>query len=197
MNERRFELIVSWVLLGFTVWYIATMASYSNNAGRVPVITAAVAGVALIVQIVSLHVRRRKAAEHDEAHLPHLAEAVLDRADARTEGHDVQHPHLTEELEDELEKDSYDTLIAIKGVRLTRFLAMAAFCVLFYVGILVAGFVVTTGVLIAAIMLSAKEKLYTAVIAGLASAAAAYGLVVSLMGLQPWTGYLFVGLGIS
>jgi hypothetical protein len=191
MNERRFELIVSWILLGFTVWYIATMASYSNNAGRVPVITASVAGVALIVQIVTLHVKRRKAAE--QPHLPHLAEAVLERADARTEGHDAQHSHLAEELEEELEKDSYDTLIAIKGVRRTRFLAMAAFCVLFYVGILVAGFVVTTGVLIAAIMLSAKEKLYTAAIAGLAGAAAAYGLVVLLMGLQPWTGYVFVG----
>ncbi|MBB5786883.1 hypothetical protein [Jiangella mangrovi] len=196
MNERRFELIVSWILLGFTVWYLATMASYSNNAGRVPAITAAVAGVALIVQIVTLYVRRDKAA-HEEAHLPHLAEAVLDRADARTEGHEGEHQHLAEELEDELEKDSYDTLIAIKGVRRTRFLAMAAFCVLFYVGILIAGFVVTTGVLIAAIMLTAKEKPYTAVIAGLAGAAAAYGLVVSLMGLQPWTGYLFVGLGIS
>ncbi|WP_116947632.1 hypothetical protein [Jiangella endophytica] len=193
MNERRFELIVSWILLGFAVWYLVTMASYPDNAGRVPVITAAVAAAALVVQIVTLHVRRRKPAE-GEAHLPHLAEAVLDRADARTEGHDVQHPHLAEELEDELEKDSYDTLIAIKGVRRTRFLAMAAFCVLFYAGILIAGFVVTTGVLIAAIMLSAKEKIHTALIGGLAGAAAAYGLVVSLMGLQPWTGYVFIGL---
>lgn len=193
MNERRFELIFSYVLLGFTVWYLAAMVSYSGNAGRVPAITAAVAGVALVVQIVTLHLRRRKPPVHEEAHVPHIAEAVLERADARTEGHDVQHAHLADELEDELEKDSYDTLIAIKGVRRTRFLAMAAFCVLFYVGILVAGFVVTTGVLIAAIMLTAKEKLYTAVIAGLVGAAAAYGLVVSLMGLQPWTGYLFVG----
>jgi hypothetical protein len=196
MNERRFELIVSWILLGFTVWYLATMASYSNNAGRVPAITAAVAGVALVVQIATLHLRRRKPV-HEEAHLPHLAEAVLDRADARTEGHDVQHPHLAEELEDELEKDSYDTLIAIKGVRRTRFLAMAGFCVLFYAGILIAGFIVTTGVLIAAIMLTAKEKLWTAAIAGLVGAAAAYGLVVSLMGLQPWTGHLFVALGVT
>ena len=196
MNERRFELIVSWILLGFTVWYLATMASYADNAGRVPAITASVAGVALVVQIATLHLRRRKPA-HEEAHLPHLAEAVLDRADARTEGHDVHHPHLAEELEDELEKDSYDTLIAIKGVRRTRFLAMAAFCVLFYVGILIAGFIVTTGVLIAAIMLTAKERLRTAVVAGLAGAAAAYGLVVSLMGLQPWTGHLFVALGVT
>lgn len=193
MNERRFELIVSWVLLGFAVWYLATMASYPDNAGRVPVITAAVAAGALVIQIVTLHVRRRKPVA-EEAHLPHIAEAVLDRADARTEGHDVQHPHLAEELEDELEKDSYDTLIAIKGVRRTRFLTMAAFCVLFYAGILIAGFVVTTGVLIAAIMLSAKEKLLTALIGGLAGSAAAYGLVVSLMGLQPWTGYVFIGL---
>lgn len=193
MNERRFELIVSYVLLAFAVWYLATMASYPDNAGRVPVITAAVAAAALVVQIVTLHLRRRKAAE-GEPPLPHLAGAVLDRADARTEGHDVQHPHLAEELEVELEKDSYETLIAINGVRRRRFLAMAAFCVLFYAGILIAGFVVTTGVLIAAIMLSAKEKIYTALIAGVAGAAAAYGLVVSLMGLQPWTGYVFIGL---
>ncbi|RIQ35891.1 hypothetical protein [Jiangella rhizosphaerae] len=194
MNERRFELIVSWILLAFVLWYLATMASYPDNAGRVPVITAAVAAAALVVQIATLHLRRRRPAADGEPHLPHLAEAVLDRADARTEGHDVQHPHLAEELEDELEKDSYDTLIAITGVRRRRFLAMAAFCVLFYVGILVAGFVVTTGVLIAAIMLSAKERLHVALIGGLAGAAAAYGLVVLLMGLQPWTGYLFVGL---
>jgi hypothetical protein len=76
-------------------------------------------------------------------------------------------------------------------LRRFRFIAIAVFSVLFYVGALMIGFVLTTGILITAFLLVARERVVTALAAGLISAVAVYGLVVGVIDLPALDGYLF------
>lgn len=65
-----------------------------------------------------------------------------------------------------------------------------AFSAAFYLGFLLVGFVVTTAVLITAIMLFSRERVWAALLGGVVGAAASYGLVVGVMNLPPVSGML-------
>jgi hypothetical protein len=87
--------------------------------------------------------------------------------------------------------DTYETLIALTPERRRKFLAIVGFSIAFYFGILLAGFVVTSAVLITGILLLSRERVWVALVGGAAGGAAAYGLVVGVMNAQPLSGLLF------
>lgn len=185
MNERRFDLLLTLALLGFGVWYGVRMYSYPANAGMVPAIVATVFVGALVVQAVLMGRRLTARAEADGG----VAEEAVATAEVSGSGRPG-----TEELppraSNEPEPDTYETLIALKGVRRRRFLTIVAFTIAFYVGTMLVSFVLTAGVLITAILLVSREKLYVALTGGLVGALSAYGLVVGLLDLPPFEGYL-------
>ena len=182
MNEGRFQLGLSVVLLLGTAWYAVEMASYPANAGRVPLIVALVAAVALVVQMVVQVRSLRAPAPAPEPVAPRRSTGAGDATLAETEA-------LAHEVEDAVE--GYGVLMAMDRVRRHRFLAIALFSILFYVGAVMIGFVLTTGILITAFLLVARERVVTALVAGLTSMAAVYGLVVLVLGLPALDGYLF------
>ena len=202
MNSHRFDLLVTWALLAFGTWYGLQMLSYPDGAGVVPAIAAAIMVAALLVQLVVLHRKHSRDAEAGTggatalgsdpapsvpspsapAPVGHGGGAALPADDLTAVRHAVE--------EQELEQDSYENLIALRGVRRRRFVAIAAFSVAFYVGYILVGFVVTTGVLMAAILVAARERPYVVVIGALAGAGAAYALVVSLLNIPAMSGYL-------
>ena len=217
MNSHRFDLLVTWALLAFGAWYGLQMLSYPDGAGVVPAIAAAIMVAALLVQLVVLHRRRARDADagaggatalgadpapsvpspsvpspsvpsasvtsaSDPATAGHTGGATLPAGDLTAVRHAVE--------EQELEQDSYENLIALRGVRRRRFIAIAAFSVAFYVGYILVGFVVTTGVLMAAILVAARERPHVVVIGALVGAGAAYALVVSLLNIPAMSGYL-------
>lgn len=183
MNEGRFQLGLSVVLLLGTAWYAVTMASYPSNAGRVPLIVALVATGALVAQIV-VQVRALRAPAPAPEPAPVVAtgadsgDATLAAAEARA--------HEVEEA-----TEGYDVLMAMDKVRRNRFVAIALFSILFYAGAVLIGFVLATGILITAFLLVARERVVTALVAGLSSMVAVYGLVVLVLGLPALDGYLF------
>jgi hypothetical protein len=180
MTEGKAQLTLSAALLLGTVWYVAQMVSYPANAGRVPAIVALVTGGALLLQIVG-QVRALRRPE------PVPASAVTSTLP------DDDPLALAEERVHEVDNaaSGYDTLLAFDRVRRNRFLAIAAFSILFYVGALLVGFVLTTAVLIPVFLLISRERLVTAIVAGVVSAAAVYALVVVVIGLRPLDGYFF------
>lgn len=182
MSERVFQLVFSAVLFLGTVWYALQMASYPSNAGRVPVIVAVVAAGALAVQMV-VQVRALRAARPPAPEPAPVPTVLLDDdllAKAEERAHEV-----------DTALSGYDALLALDRVRRWRFLAIAAFSVLFYFCALAVGFVLTTGVLITLFLLVARERLVTALLAGVVSAAAVYALVVLVLELPALDGYLF------
>ena len=193
MNEKRFELLVSAVLLAFTVWYAVVMASYPSNAGRVPAIAAAVAAGALVVQliIVSRTNDAPAATPSTETEASTGTPSLVDD-DLVREGLDAGLTKEEAERVSAVESDSasYSTLLAVTGLRRRRLIIIAIFAIAFYLCILLIGFVVTTGVMIAAILAVSRERLQTVILGGVIGAAAAYVLVVLVLGLQPMQGYL-------
>lgn len=181
MSERGFQLALSVALLLGTVWYTVQMASYPANAGRVPAIVALVAAGALVMQIVG-QVRDLRRPEP----APTTTEAISDLPDDDPLARAEEQAHKVDNA-----TSGYDTLIALDRVRRRRFLEIVTFSVLFFVGALMIGFVLTTGILITLFLLQARERLITALIAGAVSAAAVYALVVLVIGLPPLDGYLF------
>lgn len=183
MSENRFQIGLSAVLLVGTVWYAVEMASYPSNAGRVPLIVALVAIGALGVQLVA-QVRALRAPE------PAPVAAVPQAGDVATNDRTLEEVEaLAQEVEEATE--GYDALLALDRLRRNRFIAISIFSILFYFGALAVGFVLTTGVLITAFLLVARERLFTALAAGVLSAASVYALVVLVLELPALDGYLF------
>ena len=178
MSERVFQLVLSLVLLLGTVWYAIQMASYPANAGRVPFIVAVVAAGALVVQILVQVRDLRGPAPEPASVVTTVPPDPLATAEERV--HEVDNA-----------LSGYTTLLALDRVRRFRFLSIAAFSILFYVGAVMIGFVLTTGILITVFLLVARERAVTALLAGLLSMAAVYGLVVLVLGLPALDGYLF------
>lgn len=170
MDEHRFDILLTLALLAGGVWYVLRMLAYPSTAGRVPAIVGAIMVVAALVQLAIQLVRYRR---RDSAVAPAAEEERVPRA------------------EQEPEMDTYATLIALAPERRRKFLAIVAFSIAFYFGIILAGFVVTSAVLITAILLISRERVWVAVVGGVAGGAAAYGLVVGVMNAQPLTGLLF------
>jgi hypothetical protein len=181
MNEVRFQLGLSVALLLGTVWYALQMASYSANAGRVPLIVATVGAAALVAQI-AVQWRERKGREPVPVPSPVLDSATSDDPLATAEAR-------VQEVEEATE--GYDVLLALDAVRWRRFVAISVFSALFYVGALLIGFVLATGILITGFLLTAGERVITALVAGSLSMASAYGLVVLVLGLPALDGHLF------
>ncbi|HUR02724.1 MAG TPA: hypothetical protein VM347_09300 [Nonomuraea sp.] len=183
MSESRFQLGLSAVLLAGAVWYAIEMASYPSNAGRVPLIVALVAIGVLVVQIIG-QLRALRVPEHAKvAHVPQPSEFAT-------------HDHTLEEVEalaQDVEEatEGFDALLALDRLRRNRFIAISIFSVLYYVGALLIGFVLATGILITAFLLVARERVVTALVAGVISLAAVYGLVVLVLELPALDGYLF------
>lgn len=177
LDERRFDIILTVVLLGAGVWYGLTMLSYPSSAGRVPAFVAAIMVGAAVVQVVIqlLHLRRRPTAAPADA-----------AAAAPSSGEEDAAPRAAQEPE----IDSYESLIALGAGRRGKFLAIVAFSAAFYVGFLLVGFVLTTAALITAIMLFSRERVWAALLGGVIGGAAAYALVVGVMNLPPVSGML-------
>jgi hypothetical protein len=184
MSEGRFQLVFSTVLLLGTVWYAVEMASYPANAGRVPLIVALVSGAALVVQIIGqVRALRVRTSASEPATAPVVAAALPD--DDPLAGAEERVQKVDNAL------SGYDTLLRLDRVRRWRLFAIVAFSILFYVSALMVGFVLTTGVLITLFLLVARERIITALAAGVVSAAAVYVLVVVVIGLPALDGYLF------
>lgn len=183
MSERQFQLLLSAVFLLGTVWYAFEVASYPANAGRIPLIVALVTAAALVLQIIG-QVRALRSPERAPEPQPVSTEAAALADDdlARAE-------ERAKEVDNAL--SGYDTLLRLDRRRFMRFVAIASFSILFYFGALMAGFVLTTGVLITAFLVVARERVVTALLAGVISAAAVYVLVVLVIGLPALDGYLF------
>jgi hypothetical protein len=184
MSERRFQLILSAVFLLGTIWYAVQMASYPANSGRVPLIVALVVAGCLVVQMVG-QFRALRAPESEPVPVTVPAPGATASSGDPLEGAEER----VQEVEGAM--SGYQTLLALDRVRRTRFIAIVLFSILFYVGALMVGFVLTTGVLITAFLLIARERLVTALAAGLVGAAAVYVLVVMVIGLPALDGYLF------
>lgn len=185
-NERRFDLGLALVLLGFAIWYGITMYNYPVGAGRIPAIVAAIMAGTLILQILLMF--RAPSRTLDEADLPDRADGELQRdlSDHPATSSSITAPERTNEPE----PDTYDTLIALSGTRRRRFFTIVAFSIAFYVGSMIVGFVVTSGALIGAVLLFARERAYVAVLGAILGSAAAYGLVVGLLNMRALDGYL-------
>lgn len=183
MTENRMQLGLSAVLFAGTVWYAVYMASYPSNAGRVPLIVAVVMGAALVVQMVG-QLRTRCVPDEEPDAVPAQQQAAKDTDDLLATAE--QRAHEVEEA-----ASGFNALLALDNVRRTRLIAIVAFSVLFYVGALMAGFVVTTGVLITAFMLIARERAWLSVLTGVLCSAAVYALVVVVLGLPALDGYFF------
>jgi hypothetical protein len=181
MSERRFQLVLSAVFVLGTIWYAAEMGAYPSHAGRVPLIVAVVVAGTLVVQMVG-QFRALRAPVTEPEPAPVAAAAI---SDDPLEGAEER----VQEVDGAL--SGYDTLLALDRTRWNRFIAIAAFSLLFYLGALMVGFVLTTGVLITAFLLVARERLITALLAGLISAAGVYALVVVVMEMPALDGYLF------
>lgn len=171
MDEHRFDILLTLALLAGGVWYVLRMLAYPSTAGRVPAIVGAIMVAAVLVQLAIQIVRYRR----------------RDTTAAPTPADEDRVPRA----EQEPEMDTYDTLIALAPGRRAKFLAIVGFSIAFYFGIILAGFVVTSAVLITAILLVSRERVWVAVVGGVAGGAAAYGLVVGVMNAQPLTGLLF------
>lgn len=182
MSELRFDRILTGALLAFSLWYAVTMFLYPANAGRIPGIVAAVAVVALIVQLLlSFRSPSRLAAiAGAEAAVP------ISPADAVPDNKLLAASPV-------LEQDSYENLLALRGPRLRRFLLISGFIVACYLGALLVGFVVATTVLLPVLLLLSGERTRVAVIAGVATAVSTYLLVVQLLGLPLLDGFFFGG----
>lgn len=186
MNERRFELLLTWVLLVFALAYGLRMHTYPSDAGRVPSIVAAVMVAALVVQLVLLHRRphpRRGGEENDPA-------VYGERGQRSATGV----PETLEQRKSgpaEPEPDNYGTLIALTPLRRRRFGTITGFALAFAVGIPLVGFVVTSGLTVGGILVLARERAVTVMAGAVVATAAAYGLVVGVIGLAPLHGLLF------
>ncbi len=187
MSERRFHLVLSAVLLLGTAWYAVRMASYPANAGRVPLIVAGVTGAALVAQMIG-QVRALRAPADTSGPEPVPAAPVTTQALSPDDplAHAEERVH---EVDNAL--SGYDTLLRLDRTRRNRFAAIAVFSIVFYVSALMIGFVLTAGILITVFLLVAREKLLTALVAGLISAVAVYALVVVVIGMPALDGYLF------
>lgn len=178
MSEKIFDRILTGALLMFSAWYCVSMLLYPSNAGRIPAIVASVAIGALLVQL-WLSFRSRRAAPSTVAEIPSVPDQpYLPRVEAES---------------NEPEKDTYDTLLAVRGKRLRRLLMICGFILAFYLSSILVGFVVTSAVLIPAIFLMARERIWVALIGGAVAAVASYLLVVQLLGLPLIQGYLVGG----
>lgn len=176
MDEHRFDVLLTVVLLAGGVWYGVRMLLYPSGAGRVPAFVAAIFVTATLVQLALLLLRRRRPAP-----------ASVDAGGPATSADGPAEPRA----EQEPEMDTFETLIALTPERRRKFVAIAAFSVLFYVGAMLVGFVITTAVLITAILLVARERAYVAVIGGVLGGAAAYALTVGIMNMPALDGILF------
>lgn len=168
MSERTFERLVTVVLLGLGLWYLGEMLSY-GDAGRIPAIVAAVMVAAALVQLL-LSFRRNVAGG-----APDAAEEPLPGAGGA--------PAV-------LEPDSYDTLIRLQGRRRRQFLTIALWAVLFYVGSLAVGFVITFTVLFAALLLVVRERLWLTAVVAVVTAASVYAFVTVFLDLPAFRGFL-------
>jgi hypothetical protein len=161
------------------------MVSYPSHAGRVPTIVALVMGGALLLQMVG-QVRsfRASAAPSGPGGVATAAEGLASSDDPLA---------YAEERVQQVEEatSGFGVLLALDSVRRRRFIEIALFSILFYVGALMVGFVLTTGILISAFLLVARERLLVALAAGLLAAGAVYLLVVIVIEMPALDGYLF------
>jgi len=183
-SERRVELLFTLALLIFSIWYAIRMAMYSNYAGRVPAVVGLIMAVALVVQLVrQLAIRPGQKEEHHETAAVELAEQLPGGV-----GEGVQ--EAVDEVV-ETEDDNHQTLFALSPDRRRKLLAIVAYTLLFWIGSMAVGFVITTGVLIFAILLYSRERLWVALAWALGMAFATYWFVVGLLSANPWSGWIF------
>jgi hypothetical protein len=171
-SERSFERAVTLLLLVGGLWYLAQMLSYPAGSGRIPAIVAIVMIVAAAVQLALSFRRRDRAA-------PAPALAADDDAGTTADDHGA-----------EIEPDSYDTLIRLRGKRRRLFIAIAVWTVLFYVGSLAVGFVITFTVLFAALLLYVGEKVRTTAIITVVTALTLYAFLTAVLDLPAARGFL-------
>lgn len=182
MSEDTFDIGLTGLLIVFGGWYGLQMYAAPANAGRVPAIVAAVVLVALFVQLTQQLRRRRSAA--GEADEPGTDASAATNASARASD-------MTEaSSSNEPEPDTYHTLIALDAQRRRRLLIVALFSLAFYLGVVLVGFVITSGVLIFLIYRISGERLRTAVIGGVVGTSAVYALVVWVLNLPAVRGTL-------
>lgn len=196
MSERKFDILLTWVLLAFAIWYGVTMYGYPARAGYIPMIVAAVMAITLVARLVLLY---RPRAREDVVSARDPGQARVESYQAVGEGGTAATQVAVEAVAENPpagapvapEPAGYDSMIRLSGDRRRRFVTIAGFAIAFYFGIVLAGFVVTTAVLITAVFLVARERPHVAILGGLLSAGAVYLLTVVVLGLQPLRGALF------
>ena len=166
MTARRFDLLLTTVLLVIAGGYVLRMATYPNRAGLVPALVGLVMAGALVVQLLLQARGGQDSLPQDEE-----VEEPVDHAPA-------------------LEPDTYETLIALRGERRSKFLTIAAFIVAFYALVLLAGFVVAATLTIPLLLLRLRERPHVVLLGALAAGGGSYLFVVRLLGLPVVEGYL-------
>lgn len=188
MTARAFDRIVTLALLSFGLWYLLTMLSYPEGAGRIPAIVATVMVLALALQLL-LSFRGTAADESaadataESATAGSAGQPAVDAGTSTAPGPDAVTPP-------DIEPDSYETLIRLSGARRRLFLGIAVWTLLFYLGALAVGFVATFAVLFAGLLFYVRERPLVAVTAGLISGLAMYGFVTVFLELPAFTGFL-------
>lgn len=186
MNERRFDLAVTSTFLVLGVAYLVVMASYPSRAGLVPAIVAGVFCGALSIDLVR-GIRGRVSA-------PTAAPVEVD--DTPVGGSHATHgAHDGDGASDVDEVDGYDALVRLDRSRRNRLLLIVAWTILYLIGSVLIGFVVTTGVLLVALFLVLRESPRATALMGTGGVVAAYLLVVVLLDLPVLDGWLVERLG--
>jgi hypothetical protein len=198
VSARSFERLVTLVLLAFATAYLVKMLTYPEGAGQIPAIVAAVMIAALLVQLAASF---RSGEGGDAAPAAPAASAApspaapsgAGRGGAASEQHAVASSVAASAEEvspPEIEPDTYETLIRLRGQRRRLFLAIAVWTLLFYVGALAVGFVATFAVLFAALLIYVRERLVVALVVGALSGVLMYAFVTVFLGLPGFDGFL-------
>lgn len=177
-GERTFELVVAGALLAFGLWYLVSMLSYPAGAGLVPAIIASVMLGAVAVHLALLLVTvvrpRPQAVDGIEG-------TVASRA-AEGQQSDLQ-PDDSDESEGEESGQSYATMIALDRAERGRLVTICLWTILFLLGALTVGFVVTAGFLTLTLFLYTRQGVFRSLLASVAGAAVAYMFTVVLLDL--------------
>lgn len=189
MNERRFDLAVTSTFLVLGVAYLVVMASYPSRAGLVPAIVAGVFCAALSIDLVR--------GFRGRVSTPTAAPVDVDDTGVGL-GHATHAAHGAHDgdgASDVDEVDGYDALVRLDRSRRNRLLLIVAWTVLYLIGSVLIGFVVTTGVLLVALFLVLRESPRATALMGAGGVVAAYLLVVVLLDLPVLDGWLVDRLG--
>lgn len=187
MTERRTEVFVTVLLLIMSVAYALQMLRYPGGAGVIP---ATVAGVMVAALLVQLALIMSKQSEPVDGSARPGSEATP-TASSLSQADDARRAPQRHGGQDEVESDSYQSLLAVHGTDRRNLLVIVGYAIAYFVVAALAGFVIATGVLVPLLLLIEKERPFVILLGTAAGIGVSYLFVRLLLGLSLFEGYLF------